>query len=196
MIHVSSKMRGNFSFFLKMNDQTKPVILIDYLASLSIGLDESVQQGIITGQLVNVNSKRSWAVINHYLILNILCDNIKIWQLMTKWQLHVILWIKWSWKGGDDRIGVYCKRYTIMCMQASLVIRLRVKTALSKQQSRNHCFFLVEMWIPTQTLKTSKFRDLIGLRACWRWSPRHCSLRAGFSHTHTHAHVLKHKLCD
>lgn len=59
-----------------MNDQTKLMILIGYLASLSIGLDESVQQGKITGQLVNANSKQLKAVINQYFILNMLCDDI------------------------------------------------------------------------------------------------------------------------
>lgn len=74
-------------------------------------------------------------------------------------------------------------------MLVNLVIRLHVKTALRKQQSRNHCFFLVKIWIPTQTLKTSKFCGLIGLQARWGWSPRHCSLRAGISHTHTHMYM-------
>lgn len=59
-----------------MNDQTKLMILIGNLASLSIGLDESVQQGKITGQLVNANSKQLKAVINQYFILNMLCDDI------------------------------------------------------------------------------------------------------------------------
>lgn len=46
----------------------------------------------------------------------------------------------------DTQLCVFSIKLEIgSVMLVNLVIRLRVKTALRKQQSRNHCFFLVKI---------------------------------------------------